>query len=178
MSANHLKHPKLAKPTFQQYGRHEIGILGAPCSIIESLSQQIYDRLNSRYQIAYIDADHGSGDTSSVMPIYKDMISYHRYDHNRRLNLWEQKQALRTIDLAIVNSNHFDAKSQLVIVHPDKEESLKRKIDRLTDVKAILMMEGVDTPYEFIYDHVTRSCPVINLTDCLLFDKCNRTRIP
>ena len=165
MSANHLKHPKLAKPTFQQYGRHEIGILGAPCSIIESLSQQIYDRLNSRYQIAYIDADHGSGDTSSVMPIYKDMISYHRYDHNRRLNSWEQKQALRTIDLAIVNSNHFDAKSQLVIVHPDKEESLKRKIDRLTDVKAILMMDGVDTPYEFIYDHVTRSCPVINLTD-------------
>jgi len=33
MSANHLKHPKLAKPTFEQYGRHEIGILGAPCSI-------------------------------------------------------------------------------------------------------------------------------------------------
>jgi len=165
MSANHLKHPKLAKPTFEQYGRHEIGILGAPCSIIESLSQQIYDRLNTRYQIAYIDADHGSGNTPSEMPIYKDMISYHRYDQNHRLNSWENKQALRTVDLAIVNSNHFDAKSQLVIAHPDKEESLKRKIDRLTDVKAILLMDGMDKPYEFIYDHATRSCPVINMAD-------------
>jgi len=64
-----------------------------------------------------------------------------------------------------VNSNHFDAKSQLVIVHPDKEESLKRKIDRLTDVKAILLMDGMDKPYEFIYDHATRSCPVINMAD-------------
>lgn len=165
MSAKHHKHPKLAKPTFERYGRHEIGILGAPCSIIESLSEQIYAQLHKQYHIAYIDADHGSDNKSSLMPTYKDMISYHRYDHNRRLNPWEHKQALRTVDLAIVNSNHFDAKEQLVIVHPDKEESLKRKIERLTDVKAILLMDGMDEPYDFIYNHAQRSCPVIRMSD-------------
>ena len=165
MSAKHVKHPKLAKPTFQQFGKQEIGILGAPCSVIESLSQEIFDQLKDEYHIVYIDADHGSDNTSSVMPVYKDMIAYHRLDHNRKLNLWEQKQALRTVDLAIVNSNHFDAQAQLVIVHPGKEESLKRKINRLTDVKAILLMDGMSEPYSFIYDHVDKSCPIVNISD-------------
>jgi len=165
MSAKHQKHPKLAKPTFEQFARYEIGVLGAPCGVIESLCNGLYKCLEASYKTIYVDADHGSGNNASITPVYKDMISHHRIDHNRRLNDWEQKVALRSYDLALVNSNHFDAKSQLVIINTAKEASLRRKVDRLTDIRGFILDREVEEPFEWLYEYVDSTCPIFNIDD-------------
>ena len=165
MSAKHQKHPKLMKPVFETYASTEIGILGAPCGVIESLCKSIYKGLRSTYNTIYIDADHGSDNSASDIPVYKDMISHHRIDHNKKLNQWEQKIALRSYDLALVNSNHFDAQCQLIVINNGKESSLRRKIERLTDVRGFILDIDVNEPYDWLYEHIDRSCPIFHIAD-------------
>ena len=124
--ANHQKHPKLAKPKFQTYGSLEMGFVGAPCDLIESLATDVIAELRDHYKSVYIDATHGATQKPPNINVCKDMITHHQVAYDQTLNEWEKKLVLRNIDLALINSNHFDAQYQIVIINQSKEQSLLR----------------------------------------------------
>ena len=69
-------------------------------------------------------------------------------------------------DVLMVNGNHFKAGRQIVICHPKKKESLRRKLDRLTDVSLILLSPDVDRPYNYLQEAFPlEDVPVMSLND-------------
>lgn len=167
MSQTHQKHAKLTRPTYGEFHRSEWGFIGAPCGSIQQLSAKLIEALRMHYRLAYVDADHAAGDEAETMPVegsalvYTDKINYHRYDVADALNKFHQRPLFTNIDGVLVNGNHFLAKKQIVILDSKKEDSLKRKLDRLTDVSLILTTPGQVKPYDFLLEHLGERRPVI-----------------
>ncbi len=152
----HQKHAKLTRPAVGQFGRKEWAIIGTPCGNIQQLSYQLIEALSKSYRMAYVDADHASGDEEKLAdsPIenamdagaqveYIDKIHFHRFDKREQMDEFQYRAQFQAADGVIVNGNHFLAKQQIVVVDPKKEASLKKKLDRLTDVRLFLLVEGV-----------------------------------
>jgi molybdopterin-guanine dinucleotide biosynthesis protein A len=167
MSKPHQKHAKLTRPVYGEFHRSEWGFTGAPCGTIQQLSAKLIGALEMHYRLAYVDADHAAGDQAETMPVsgsalvYTDKINYHRYDLADELNAFHRRPLFNGVDGVLVNGNHFLAKRQIVILDPKKEESLSRKLDRLTDVALILTTPGQEKPYDFLLEHLGDQRPFV-----------------
>jgi molybdopterin-guanine dinucleotide biosynthesis protein A len=165
----HRKHAKLEKPGFGEYGRNELAFIGAPCGVIQKFANQVISALSDRWNIAYIDADHNSSDTSDAKPFagqisFTDKIGYHRLDTLITPNHYERHALFNGQDIILINGNHFPGKAQIVFIHPDKKDSLKRKLDRLTNIEMVIKVD--DTPiYDFISELITDQTPVHAIDD-------------
>lgn len=149
MSQNkHQKHAKLTRPTYGQFHRQEWAIIGTPCGNIQHLAYALIERLSDNYRLGYVDADHAEADGSvttegarahGASMEYTDKINHHRFDVDVSLNEYQFRTLFKGEDAVIVNGNHFKAKQQIVVIDAKKEESLKRKLDRLDNVVLILL---------------------------------------
>jgi molybdopterin-guanine dinucleotide biosynthesis protein A len=176
----HKKHADIARPDLGFFGRNEWAFLGTNCSTIKKLAFQLTEALSPSWKIAYLDADHHSADeeeihgrdTSSALAHraaleYVDKITFHRLDMEMKLNSYQYRSLFNGIDAVLVNGNHFTANKQVVVVDPRKEDSLKRKLDRLTNVELILLQEGISQPYDFLKENLPdfNKIPVLHLSD-------------
>lgn len=150
------KHAALARPDVGEFGRHELAILGAPCADIQALVAQLLPHLAPVLRVAYVDADHAAGDAALGAPAparpvpmvgenglsaeLVDKITYRQLNTVRALDRFSQPELLAHESLVLVNGNHFRARQQVVIVDPRKP--LDKKLDRLTDVRLVLLAEG------------------------------------
>lgn len=179
-SLTHKKHADIARPDLGNFGRNEWAILGTNCSSIKKLVFQLTEALSPAWKIAYVDADHKNadeekihgGDAQSALAHgavleYVDKITFHRFDVGQQLNSFQYRPHFQGMDAVLVNGNHFTARNQIVIVDPKKEDSLKRKLDRLTNVCLILLPEGVNAPYGFLKENLPDfdRIPIFQLTD-------------
>jgi molybdenum cofactor guanylyltransferase len=145
----HEKHAKLTRPEIGFFGRNEIAFLGAPCGLIKSLVDKIIEKLPENLQATYVDADHGNEESTWACNTFQDKISYKRLE-KKSISAFDQKFLLADQDMIMVNGNHFEAKIQIIIIHPNKEESLKKRNAQLTDIKAVVLDEGVQNIYEWL----------------------------
>jgi len=168
----HKKHAALTNPGFGVFGRHEWAILGTPCDNIKELAFKLTKALSPIWNVAYVDADHTSSDGGDAVPAlaagahltYTDKIGFHRFDRSEKLGTFQYRTLFNNTDLVLVNGNHFTAKSQVVVIDPKKEDSLKRKLDRLTNVVLILLTEGVTAIPVFLNEHLDKTTPRIPVT--------------
>lgn len=146
MAKKHQKHTALARPLYGEFHQQEWAILGTPCGQIQKLAAQLIKALKDEAQLAYVDADHAAADNAEKMPVadanqvYTDKINFHRFDFAEPQNAFQRRPIFSQSDGVLVNGNHFKAKRQIVVLDPKKEESLSRKLDRLTDVALILTL--------------------------------------
>lgn len=152
----HHKHPPLTKPSIGEWGRNEVAFLGAPCSLIRSLSENISEALGESRRVCYVDADHSTEDTgsnnrSSFDATFTDKIQNRRFETIGDPSMFGRRALLSGEDVILINGNHFTAKQQIVLLHSGKLESLQRKTDRLTNVIAVV---EIDTSLE--------ACPFLN----------------
>ena len=159
----HQKHSALARPAYGRFHRNEWAIVGAPCSDIKQLAYGIIDRLSGKYRLAYVDADHTGSDAEAnsrrnpksamghgATLEYTDKIHYHRFDLEAKLDTHQYRQYFNEQDAVLVNGNHFEAERQIVVIDPKKEESLKRKLARLTNVHLILLAEDIKEVFPWL----------------------------
>ncbi|MCC3159809.1 NTP transferase domain-containing protein [Hymenobacter sp. 15J16-1T3B] len=154
MEPTHQKHAALARPDLGEFGRHELGLLGAPCGVIKDLAARLLPLLTPALRVAYVDADHAAGDEAEAggaggadailqagaTAELTDKIHFRRLDVRRGLDKFIQPQWLNEQSLVLVNGNHFRARQQVIIIDPRKP--LDKKLDRLTDVQLVLLSEG------------------------------------
>lgn len=157
----HQKHAKLARPEFGHFHRQEWSVVGTPCGNIKKLAYGIIDRLSDSYRVGYADADHGEEGQNSKSAIghgarmeYTDKITYHRLDFDAKLDSYQYRMYFNEQDAVIVNGNHFPARKQIVVIDPRKEDSLKRRLKELTDVRLILLVEGTNEVYPWLKEHL------------------------
>ncbi len=163
----HAKHGTTVKPSTGQYARQEWAIIGAPCSVIQALAEALSAHLSGQWEIAYLDADHAA-ETEAPKPAfalrYTDQIKSHRLEQAGLLSDFDLRQWLHRADAALINGNHFTGQRQIVIIDPAKQESLARKLDRLTNVSLILLQDGQESPWPFLVEHLQGSAvPVLPL---------------
>ena len=179
------KHAALARPDVGEFGRHELAILGAPCGDIQALVARLLPHLAPALRVAYVDADHAAGDVASASeaaPVSAshslpyvgenslsaeliDKISYRQLNLTRPLDKFSQPELLTHDSLVLVNGNHFRARQQVVIIDPRKP--LEKKLDRLTDVRLILLAEGQTDLPAVLVEHLRPAPlpPVLRLDD-------------
>jgi len=131
----HTKHTKLTLRKSDNFAFQEIAILGVKCSIIAHLSQKIAEKLQKTTKIAYFDASHNSDESAPIL----DTFTFNetgclniQMAHN--LNKFKTRQQLSAYDLVLINGNHYQAKKQIVVLDPEKEASITKRIDQITDI--------------------------------------------
>jgi molybdopterin-guanine dinucleotide biosynthesis protein A len=154
------KHADLARPDLGDFARHELAFLGAPCGEIQKLAARLTAALApAGHRVGYVDADHASGDADvaqTLSPLLQagaavevtDKIHFRRRDERRELDRFSQPDLLSGTDLVLVNGNHFRARHQVVLIDPRK--SLAHKLDKLTDVQAFVLADGVTELPEYL----------------------------
>lgn len=167
--AKHQKHTKLTKPNGGQFARNEWAIMGTSCGNIQQLALEIKEKLPLQYKIAYVDADHKSGDEGenvAYFMAYTDKINFNRFDLNGKISPFQYRSFFNETDLVLINGNHFKGEKQIVVLDPKKYESLNRKLDKLTDVKAFLTLDtaGLEVP-SFLKEHIGNwaEIPILNI---------------
>lgn len=176
----HKKHAAITRPSFGKFSRNEWAIIGAPCGTIQGLARQLISQLSQNWKLAYVDAEHASvdkeaengGDLNSMLTHgaaleYTDKITHHQFGSKSEMEQFQMRPRFNEVDAVIVNGNHFEAKAQLVVVDSKKEDSLRRKLDRLTNVQLILLTEGMEAPFDFLKDEIENvdSIPTFRLKD-------------
>ena len=158
------KHADLSRPDTGEFARHELAFLGAPCGEIQHLAARLTAALAPLgHRVGYVDADHARGDadtTQALSPLLQagaavevtDKIHFRRRDEWRALDRFSQPELLAGASLVLVNGNHFRARYQIVLVDPRK--SLAHKLEKLTDVQAFVLAEGVTELPEYLRAHL------------------------
>ena len=167
MDGSHKKHSTIKKPGGGKFHRNEVAFLGAPCSYIRDLTGRLNGILGNELRISYIDADHKADDTDPTFQgTLTDKIGHYQLSfHDDNIDQ-RYRQIFNDQDAVFVNGNHFTAEKQVVIIHPEKEESLSRKLDKLTDVIMVVLSEGSSEVYSFIADHLDgKNIPVVAASD-------------
>ena len=178
------KHAALARPDLGEFGRHELAILGAPCGDIQALVARLLPHLAPALRVAYVDADHAAGDAAGVEETLRsgiqslpyvaenglsaelvDKITHRQLNLTRALDKFSQPELLAHESVVLVNGNHFRARQQVVVVDPRKP--LDKKLDRLTDVRLILLAEGQTELPAVLVAHLSAAPlpPVLPLSD-------------
>ena len=168
----HQKHAKLSRPSYGEWGRKELAIVGTTCEDCKALAKAIIQQL-PQYKVAYVDADHkNAADATPKNSViqdgafieFTDKISYTQYNAATQLNAFQKRALFTDCDLILVNGNHFTASAQIVVV--DDRKPLEKKLDKLTDVKMILVRDSPADVPSFLMRHI----PDIDALPCLSFD--------
>lgn len=179
MKDKHQKHVNLRRPDKAGvFGRLEWAIIGAPCDTIKELALALTAQLAASCQVAYVDADHKEDQNNSNLVgniiskgaalHYTDKIEHARFDYGTPPNDYHRRALMNGCDIVLVNGNHFSAERQIVIIDPRKEQSLQKKLDRLTQVDLVLLTENGQEVYPFLrafLDEQEKQAPILQISD-------------
>ncbi len=176
ISKEHRKHARLARPALGRFGRNEWAFVGANCNHIQAVARQVITALSTQYHCAYLDADHTVAEVNPVLPgmlaagailEYTDAIHSHQLRMNAPLGSHQFRSLFNESDVILVNGNHHEAERQVVIIDPVKENSLRKRLAQLTDVRLILLADGVEKPFDFIENSLPEAAaiPRLRLSD-------------
>lgn len=172
MKNKHKKHEEIARPSLGHYARREWALIGTNCTAIRQFSCQLSEALSPHWKLAYLDADHQGADemaakgrdegsvlTHGAALEYTDKIHFQRLDFAGAADNYRLRPLFNECDALLVNGNHFQAQWQVVIADPKKEDSLRRKLDRLTAVQLVLLPDGVAELPGFLREHLEAANP-------------------
>lgn len=158
-SQDHPKHPKLLRPTGGQFGRIEWAIYGAPCSEIQALAAVIIRRLSDRYRFGYADARHDTPGSMQELPgflaqgavmEFTDAGRYRQITVGDTGGVAQNRNLFNGCDAVLVNGNHHSAAAQIVVIDPSKADSLKRRLEQLTNVRLFILKDELTPIYDFL----------------------------
>jgi molybdopterin-guanine dinucleotide biosynthesis protein A len=132
-----------------------VAIYGTSCEVIKDLVRHWSTNSNGSVQLGFVDAEHGESPSLNLSGHYhvqQNGVAFTDATHHAAVRRF---QLLSAMDLVIVNGNHFEATSQIVIVNLNKESSLKKRKDQLKNVIAIVSEEK-ELP-EFILDIIPQA---------------------
>jgi len=148
----HIKHPSLSTKRKGNFAPNELALVGATCSDIESLASRWILREGSKFKMGYMDADHQQSDVlphllqTGANTVVTDKIQFLRNDRLPVTDPYGAPIGHNELDLLLINGNHFSAAQQVLIIDPDREKSILKRLDQLTDVRLILVKHHYSIP--------------------------------
>lgn len=162
----HTKHTALIKPIGGEYHNNEWALIGAPCSIINQTATELGSLLSNEMKVGYIDASHQDIKAEHPFSIYyHDKQSYAQIDSHIAFAQKQNRKHFASLDLLLINGNHFIGDKQIVFINEKKKESLSRKLDRLTDVRIVIVENDEQEIHDFIIPLISANVKVVSIND-------------
>lgn len=164
----HQKHSKLSKRNNGNYAPNEISILGVKCSVISDLVQKIAKNNQKTAKIAYLDASHSKEIQAPFLDIY---TFYHsgNLDVNTKneLNKFNARIQFSNYDLLLINGNHYQGQKQILVLDNEKEASVLKRLDHLTDVQFVIKAHKDAIYFDFLENKIPniKELPCYDLGD-------------
>lgn len=168
--AKHKKHASLTKKFNDNFASNEVSILGAKCGVIADLVYAVSKKL-SNYNLGYFDASHAKD-------VAKNTLSEYTFHHEGNLqisssssiNKFEQRLQFYNHDFVFINGNHYAGAKQILILDEEKEASVKKRIDQITNIQFIIKLKAA-TP---IFDCLIEKFPQIDNTTIYTIDEIDK----
>lgn len=162
----HTKHTSLIKPVGGRYHANEWAMLGAPCGIINKFAKDLAKIISQKKKVGYIDASHNAVEQEHLYhTYYQDRISYAHLETKDAFAQKQNKKQFSSLDILLVNGNHFVGDKQIVFINDKKKESLEKKLDRITDLRIIIVESNGTQLYDFLKPYITMNTEIFNLCD-------------
>jgi molybdopterin-guanine dinucleotide biosynthesis protein A len=164
----HSKHAKLKRKENGFFGPNELSFVGVKCSVITDLISILGDALVDEVKIAYVDASHNKELQAPKLDIH---TYHHSGDFALHANVVENKynNPLRfsCYDLVCINGNHFQGQRQVVFLDPEKEASIEKRIDQITDVAFFIKTYKQSTIFNCLLEKFPKAeeLPVYEVTE-------------
>ena len=158
----HQKHPPIKRPLIGEYHRNEWSILGTNCSRIKDFFLNIQYYLSPRFNLLFVDADHKEGSKNDLLQKAEKQFISELYE---RWNTYDDKLIASDYNAVFINGNHYPASRQIIILDPEKKNSLYRRLEYLSDIFLIIKLEEEQEIYDFLEDKITADTPIFNIRD-------------
>ena len=148
----HQKHTNLTRRKNGNFAPNEISILGAKCGIISDLVNQVSKSL-SQYKLAYFDASHAKDVEANQLT---DFTFHHEGNlsvtTSMPINEYVQRIQFSQFDYVFINGNHYAGEKQIVLLDPEKEASINKRIDQISDVQFFVKLTDNIEPFQSLKD--------------------------
>src|SRR5210317_1383102 len=146
--AKHSKHIKLERRTNGIHAPNEVALVGAKCSIIEQLVVDISKNLEE-FKLGYFDASHAKDKEVRKVDVY----TFHHQgsctiETQIPVNKFNQRIQFSQYDLMFVNGNHYPAQKHIVLLDPEKEASIEKRIGQINEVVAFVKVKPESKIFE------------------------------
>lgn len=164
----HQKHIKLTRKINGHFAPNEVSILGANCSIISDLVNKVSVQLSEKFKIAYLDASH----SKEPVELDFDTFTFHHAGHldiqkNVEINTYNERVRFNQYDLTFINGNHFEGKKQIIILDSEKEKTIIKRIDEISDVLFFVLKDEDSYVFDCLKNKFEdiKSIPIYNLNE-------------
>ncbi|QXP73065.1 NTP transferase domain-containing protein [Tenacibaculum sp. HL-MS23] len=162
MGKKHQKHANITKKFNDNFATNEVAILGTKCGVIADLVTKVSTKL-SNYNLGYFDASHAKD-------LDKNIVTEYTFHHEGNLqvnttssvNKFEQRLQFINHDFVLINGNHYEGAKQILILDDEKEASIEKRLDQITNIQFIVKLNS-DTK---IFDCLIEKFPLIENTTC------------
>lgn len=152
-SKKHTKHTALTKPIGGDFHRNEWTLIGAPCGIVTDTAKTINEHLKTKLKIGFLDEEHNAKEKPyAFYSHYNNKISYRHIATSTTLGEKQTRKYFNELDLLLVNGNHYKGDKQIVFINDKKKDSLQRKIDRLDNIRIIVIEKANDVIFDFVLE--------------------------
>lgn len=163
----HTKHTNITKRKNDTFAPNELVILGTKCDTISTLVTQVAQQL-AAYKLAYFDASHAK----SVEPnSFSEYVFHHEGNLQLttagRVNKFEQRLQFAQYDYVFVNGNHYAGTGQVVYLDPEKEASIKKRIDQINEIHFFIKTTRQIEPFQSLKEKFQNweEIPVYEMSD-------------
>lgn len=163
----HQKHTKLPLRTMGTFAPNEIAILGSTCGTITDFVNNLASFLKP-LSLTYVDASHHA-------LTEKPNINHLTFNANQTITIQKDIQdnkfanypLFQNSDICFINGNHYQGTHQIVIIDKEKEASLKKRINQLTDVICFVLKDKNTPVFEYLKDVIetVETIPVYTLDE-------------
>jgi molybdopterin-guanine dinucleotide biosynthesis protein A len=67
-------------------------------------------------------------------------------------NPYQDKILFSSYDLVLINGNHYAGKSQILLLDKEKEASVRKRLDQITDVKMVIRLQKDVEDFDFLLE--------------------------
>jgi molybdopterin-guanine dinucleotide biosynthesis protein A len=149
----HQKHAKLKLRDNDNFATNEISIVGTKCDVIANLVQQVAQNL-TKYKMAYLDASHNDAVESKA---FEKFVFHHKgaakFEVNSTVNKFNQRIQFSQYDFLFINGNHYEGAKQVLILDNDKEASVLKRIEQLTNIQFVIKLTNDSKYFSFLEEH-------------------------
>ncbi len=138
----HKKHGKITRAQKGTFASREVALVGTTCDQV-LLWVNRFRSMFPQFNIGYADESHQTAIEAfngTSWHVAGDSVVITTPNSNAR---YDAAIHLAACDWVIVNGNHFQAQEQIIIYHPDKENSLRKRAPQLTKIKAVILPHGM-----------------------------------
>jgi len=146
----HSKHSKLTRRNNDIYAPNEIAILGTNCGNISALVTAVSKRLET-YKLGYLDASHKKEQES----MFVDSFVFHHKGTvastvEKDLNKFNQVIDFSNYDFTFINGNHYKGAKQILILDPEKEASVLKRLEQLDQLQFVIKLNDEAKYFDFL----------------------------